>query len=82
MSGVLRVATRKSLLALTQTRAIAAALCARWPGLVVEEVQLVTEGDRNQIDMLSKFGGKGLFVSEVEAALTDGRAGSLVSTPR
>ncbi len=74
MSGLLRVATRKSLLALTQTRAVAADLCARWPGLVVEEVQIVTEGDRNQTDLLSKFGGKGLFVSEVEAALVDGRA--------
>ena len=74
MSGVLRVATRKSLLALTQTRAVAAQLCARWPGLLIEEVQIVTEGDRNQIGMLSKIGGKGLFVSEVEAAIADGRA--------
>jgi len=74
MSGVLRVATRKSLLALTQTRAVAAELCARWPGLVIEEVQIVTEGDRNQTGMLSKIGGKGLFVSEVEAAIADGRA--------
>ena len=74
MKNVLRVATRKSLLALTQTRAIAAQLCARWPGLEIEEVQIVTEGDRNQTGMLSKIGGKGLFVSEVEAAIADGRA--------
>jgi len=74
VSGVLRIATRKSLLALTQTRSIAAQLRARWPGLEVEEVQIVTEGDRNQTGMLSKIGGKGLFVSEVEAAIADGRA--------
>lgn len=74
MKNVLRLATRKSLLALTQTRAIAAQLCARWPDLEIQEVQIVTEGDRNQTGMLSKIGGKGLFVSEVEAAIADGRA--------
>jgi hydroxymethylbilane synthase len=70
----LRIATRKSLLALTQTRWVAARLRDRWPGLEVEEVHVVTEGDRQQTGLLSKVGGKGLFVSEVEAAIADGRA--------
>lgn len=70
----LRVATRKSALALTQTRWVVQELQKRTPGLEVEEVQIVTEGDRIQNVSLAKFGGKGLFVSEVEAALADGRA--------
>ncbi|MBK8171843.1 MAG: hydroxymethylbilane synthase [Sandaracinaceae bacterium] len=70
----LRVATRKSALALTQTRWVIDALKALTPNLEVEEVQIVTEGDRIQNVSLAKFGGKGLFVSEVEAALADGRA--------
>lgn len=70
----IRVATRRSQLALTQTRAIAAQLKALDPTLVVEEVQIVTMGDQIQDVPLNQLGGKGLFVSEVEAALLDGRA--------
>lgn len=69
-----RIATRKSLLALTQTRLIAAALQRLEPSLDVEEVHVVTEGDRIQVGSLAKFGGKGLFVSEVEAKLQSGEA--------
>src|SRR5689334_22972144 len=53
---------------------IARDLMAAEPGLVVEEVQLVTEGDRVQDRSLATIGGKGLFVKELEAALMDGRA--------
>ncbi len=70
----IRVATRRSQLALTQTRAIAAQLKALDPTLVVDEVQIVTMGDQIQDVPLNQLGGKGLFVSEVEAALLDGRA--------
>lgn len=70
----IRVATRRSQLALTQTRAIAAQLKALDPSLHVEEVQIVTMGDQIQDVPLNQLGGKGLFVSEVEAALLDGRA--------
>lgn len=70
----LRIATRKSPLALAQTRHVAELCRAQRPGLVVEEVHLVTEGDRVLDRPLAKVGGKGLFVSEVEAALADGRA--------
>lgn len=70
----IRIATRRSALALAQTRMIAASLCARWPELVTEEVQIVTEGDRVQDRSLAAIGGKGLFIKELESALVDGRA--------
>ncbi len=70
----IRIATRRSALALAQTRMMAAALKANTPGLEVEEVQMVTEGDRVQDRSLAQIGGKGLFIKELEAALLDGRA--------
>ncbi len=70
----IRIATRKSLLALTQTRMIEAQLRAL-PGVEdVELVQMVTLGDRMQSVALSEVGGKGLFVSELEQALLENRA--------
>jgi hydroxymethylbilane synthase len=68
------LATRKSPLALAQARAFVAELCARHPGLVVEELLVTTSGDRIQDRPLSEVGGKGLFVKEIEEALLDGRA--------
>ncbi len=70
----LRIATRRSRLALAQSRAVAAALQRRWPALRVEEVHIVTRGDRIQDRPLAEVGGKGLFVSEVEAAVARGKA--------
>jgi hydroxymethylbilane synthase len=70
----LRIATRKSPLALTQARWVGDRLRALRPGLEIEEVHIVTQGDRILDRPLATIGGKGLFVSEVEAALTDGRA--------
>jgi len=70
----LRIATRRSALALVQTRQIAAALVALDPSLDVVEVQIVTEGDRRQQGSLAEIGGKGLFIKELEAALVEGRA--------
>lgn len=70
----LRIATRKSPLALAQTRMVAAQLRALVGDLDVQEVHVVTEGDRVLDKPLAKVGGKGLFVSEVEAALAEGRA--------
>lgn len=68
---VLRLGTRRSPLALAQSRWVAAELRARRPGLEIELVAIVTEGDRNLGD-LSQFGGKGLFTAELEAGLADG----------
>jgi hydroxymethylbilane synthase len=70
----IRIATRKSPLALAQTRWVGERIRAHRPDVEIEEVHLVTEGDRILDKPLAKVGGKGLFVSEVEAALSDGRA--------
>jgi hydroxymethylbilane synthase len=69
-----RLATRRSALALVQSRWVAAQLQAQSPGLEVELVEVVTQGDRIQNVSLSEIGGKGLFVTEVEQLLLDGRA--------
>ena len=71
---VLRLATRKSALALAQSRQIARILEEMVTGLRVEELQVVTQGDRVLDRALSEVGGKGLFVREIEEALLDGRA--------
>lgn len=67
-----RIATRKSPLALWQARHVGAAL--REAGCAVELVELSTRGDKILDQALSKVGGKDLFVKEVEQALLDGRA--------
>lgn len=69
----LRLATRKSPLALWQARHVAGLLNQKH-ALVVELVELSTEGDRFLSAPLSAIGGKGLFVKEIEAAVLDGRA--------
>jgi hydroxymethylbilane synthase len=69
----IRIATRGSDLALTQTRHIASRIEAEL-GVVSELVVLRTTGDRIQDRSLAKIGGKGLFVKEIEEALLDGRA--------
>lgn len=70
----LRIATRKSALALAQTNHIAECLKQLEPGLTVELVPMVTVGDRVLDRSLSEIGGKGLFVSEIEQAVLAGEA--------
>ncbi len=70
----LRIATRRSPLALWQARHVAAALEAARAGLSCELVPMRTQGDRLLDAPLAKVGGKGLFVKELETALLDGRA--------
>jgi hydroxymethylbilane synthase len=67
-------ATRRSMLALAQCRALVAQLCAAHPDLETRELKVVTSGDRIQDRPLAELGGKGLFVKEIEEALLDGRA--------
>ena len=74
MTGSLRIATRRSKLALWQARHVAEKLTAAHPGLAIELVELTTQGDRVQDRALADVGGKGLFVKELELALVDGRA--------
>jgi hydroxymethylbilane synthase len=70
----LRIATRKSQLALWQANFIKAELEKAHPGLVVELVPIVTTGDKILDVPLAKVGGKGLFTKEIEKALLDDRA--------
>lgn len=70
----IRIATRKSPLALAQSRWVAKELIRHNPGLEVEELHIVTTGDRIQDRPLSEVGGKGLFVTEIEEALIRGDA--------
>ena len=74
----LRIATRKSELAMTQTRLVAERIvaCAKALGedLDYELVSMTTEGDRRLDKSLSSFGGKGVFIKELEVALMEGRA--------
>ena len=68
-----RIATRGSDLALVQARYVAARI-EKELGASTEIVLVKTTGDRIQSVSLAKIGGKGLFVKEIEEALTDGRA--------
>lgn len=70
----LRVATRASALAVTQTRSVIALLQRLEPGLEVEEIHITTHGDKELSRPLAAIGGKGLFVSEVEAYVARGDA--------
>jgi hydroxymethylbilane synthase len=70
----LRIATRKSQLALWQAEHVAALLRRAHAGLEVELVPMVTQGDRIQDRSLAAIGGKGLFIKELEVALEDDRA--------
>ena len=69
-----RIATRRSRLALWQAEHVKARLEALQPALRVELVALSTRGDELLDVSLAKVGGKGLFVKELETALSDGRA--------
>ncbi|MDQ2678069.1 MAG: hydroxymethylbilane synthase [Actinomycetota bacterium] len=70
----LRIATRRSPLAMWQAEHVAALLRAAHPDVQVDLVGLSTEGDRRLDVPLSEIGGKGVFATEVQAALVDGRA--------
>jgi hydroxymethylbilane synthase len=67
-------ATRRSKLALAQSRAFVARIAKLDPLLAVEELTVVTTGDRVQDRPLAEIGGKGLFVKEIEQSLAEGLA--------
>ena len=70
----LRIATRKSALALWQTEHVAGLLCAQHPQLRIELVPLSTRGDEILDRSLATLGGKGLFLKELEVAIEQGHA--------
>ncbi len=73
-SQTLRIATRKSPLAMWQAEHVAATLRATHPGLQVEILGMSTQGDKILDTPLAKIGGKGLFVKELEQAMLAGDA--------
>ncbi len=74
MSDSIRIATRKSPLAMWQAEHVAAALKAAHPGLEVELLGMSTQGDKILDTPLAKIGGKGLFVKELEVGMLEGTA--------
>ena len=68
-----RIGTRRSPLAMWQAEYVQSRLEEEHPGLVVELVPIETRGDKILDVALSKVGGKGLFVKELEVALLEGR---------
>lgn len=73
-SNLIRIATRKSPLALWQAEFVRAQLQRYHAGLRVELVTFTTRGDKILDTPLAKIGGKGLFVKELEIALLEGAA--------
>jgi hydroxymethylbilane synthase len=69
----IRLGTRSSNLALTQSRYIARRLERAHPGLTVELVEISTTGDQVRGKPLASFGGAGVFVKELEQALLEKR---------
>jgi hydroxymethylbilane synthase len=73
-ASLLRIATRKSPLALWQAEHVAQRLRGAHPGLTVELLPLSTRGDEVLDRSLAAIGGKGLFLKELEVAIAEGRA--------
>lgn len=74
MKKLIRIATRKSPLALWQAEDVKRRLQEAHPGLEVELVTMTTKGDKLLDSPLAKIGGKGLFVKELEAGMLEGTA--------
>lgn len=74
MSETIRIATRTSPLAMWQAEHVASLLQELHAGLQVEMVGIKTRGDKILDSPLSRIGGKGLFVKELEVGMLEGRA--------
>ena len=74
MKRSLVIATRESPLALWQAEHVQALLQKQYPEALVELLGLTTKGDRILDKTLSKIGGKGIFVKELEVAMREGQA--------
>jgi hydroxymethylbilane synthase len=71
---IIRIATRKSPLALWQAEHVAERLEKLFPQIKTELVKMVTKGDKILDAPLAKIGGKGLFVKELEQGMLEGSA--------
>ncbi len=74
MKRTLKIATRKSPLALWQAKHVKSKLESYHPDLKVELVEMTTKGDQILNSPLSKIGGKGLFIKELETGIIQGKA--------
>lgn len=72
--NTIRIATRKSALAMWQAEFVRDQLKEKFPHLSIELVPMVTKGDKILDAPLAKVGGKGLFIKELEIAMQEGRA--------
>jgi hydroxymethylbilane synthase len=73
MSFDLRIGSRPSALAMAQAKLIQGAIARSSGGITAEIVPISTSGDKMQSAWLAQVGGKGLFVRELEQALSEGR---------
>ncbi|MCI0654524.1 MAG: hydroxymethylbilane synthase [Methylococcaceae bacterium] len=72
--NLIRIATRKSQLAIWQAEFVAERLKKLYPGILIELVPMTTRGDKILDAPLAKIGGKGLFVKELEQGILSGNA--------
>ena len=68
------IATRESALALWQAEHVRGRLSTLYPSATIELLGVTTQGDRVVDRPLAAFGGKGLFIKELEVAMSEGRA--------
>jgi hydroxymethylbilane synthase len=74
MDRLLKIATRKSPLAVWQAEFVRSQLQLYYPELDIELVKMSTQGDQMFNSPLSKIGGKSLFIKELEVGMLEGRA--------
>ncbi|WP_190600179.1 hydroxymethylbilane synthase [Candidatus Vesicomyidisocius sp. SY067_SCS001] len=72
MNKILKIATRQSPLALWQAQHVKSRLEKIYPNLTVVLVKMTTKGDQILNSSLSKIGGKGLFIKELEVSIMKG----------
>ncbi|MCU7880484.1 MAG: hydroxymethylbilane synthase [Candidatus Thiodiazotropha sp. (ex Lucinoma aequizonata)] len=74
MSKTIKIATRKSPLAMWQAEHVAAELKKAHPGIQIKLLGITTQGDKILDTPLAKIGGKGLFIKELEQGILNGQA--------
>ncbi len=73
MKQIIRIGTRKSVLAMAQTEIVIKAMKEKHPDIEIAPVPMTTLGDKVLDKPLDSFGGKGAFISEFEAAMLTGK---------
>lgn len=68
----IRIGTRGSKLALIQTEMVIAKLSEVFPDYIFEKIEITTKGDRDKVNPIYEFGGKAVFVEDIEKAILDG----------